>query len=491
MPSSTDSSDPIDPFDPFTPAVELAAAIRGKEVSPVELTDAYLARVDELDPRLNAFAYRADDDVRKAAAAAADAVAHATSPDDLPPFHGVPLPIKDLNNVAGWPTTYGSLGASKAPATSSDPVVERFVGAGFVLLGKTTTPEFGTVPFTESDALGISRNPWDPERTPGGSSSGAGAAVASGMAPIAHGSDGGGSIRIPASCNGLVGLKPTRGLVTNGLVDLEGMATNGVLTRTVADTAAALDVLAVHDPASWWSPPTPTSSFAGALTGAGADGPPAGLRVGVLANSPIDGLDVDPACTAAVEAAVAALEALGHHLVDTPLPLPPTEELISSFTTIWNVGGAGIPLEDPEKIDDLDRSLRDAARQIDSWTFAEALHTTQLLSRRTVEGFVAHFDILVTPTMACLPPPVGFWREGLEAGPIMALLNSYPMAVFTSIFNVTGQPAISLPLHHDEASGLPVGVQLVAAPWQEPLLLQVARSLEVAHPWAGRRPPVS
>lgn len=238
------------PIDPFTPAVEFAAAIRRKEVSPVEVVDCYLERMDELDPRLNAFCHRADDDVRKAASAAADTVARAASTEDLPPFHGVPLPIKDLLDVAGWPTTHGSAGAGQAPAPGSDPVVQRFVDAGFVLLGKTTTSEFGTVPFTESEALGISRNPWDPDRTPGGSSSGAGAAVAAGMAPIAHGEDGGGSIRIPASCNGLVGLKPTRGLVTNLTVNVEGLATSGVLTRSVADTAAALDVLARHDPAA-------------------------------------------------------------------------------------------------------------------------------------------------------------------------------------------------------------------------------------------------
>jgi amidase len=219
------------PIDPFTPAVELAAAIRRKEVSPVEVADCYLERMDELDPQLNAFCHRADDDVRKAASAAADAVVRADTTEDLPPFHGVPLPIKDLLDVAGWPTTHGSAGASQAPAAASDPVVQRFVDAGFVLLGKTTTSEFGTVPFTESEILGISRSPWDPDRSPGGSSSGAGAAVAAGMAPIAHAEDGGGSIRIPASCNGLVGLKPTRGLVTNAAIDLEGLATSGVLTQ--------------------------------------------------------------------------------------------------------------------------------------------------------------------------------------------------------------------------------------------------------------------
>src|SRR5262245_46590028 len=326
------------PIDPFTSAVELAAAIRRKEVSPVEVADYYLDRMDELDPRLNAFCHRADDDVRKAASASADELVGAAPTDDLPPFHGVPLPIKDLVDVAGWPTTHGSAGASCVPAAASDPVVQRFVDAGFVLLGKTTTSEFGTVPFTESEALGISRNPWDPERTPGGSSSGAGAAVAAGMAPIAHGGDGGGSIRIPASCNGLVGLKPTRGLVTNLTVEVEGLAMNGVLTRSVADTAAALDVLARHDPAAWWSPPTPPRPFATAMT----MDPPRGLRVGVLAGSPVEGLTVDPACAAAVDTTVSALARSGHHLVDTALPLPPPGDLIAAFTTIWNVGGAGV-----------------------------------------------------------------------------------------------------------------------------------------------------
>jgi amidase len=475
------------PIDPFTPAVELAAAIRRKQVSPVEVIDTYLERIYELDPRLNAFCHRADDDARKAASVTADALVGAASPEDLPPFHGVPLPIKDLLDVAGWPTTHGSAGANSAPAAASDPVVQRFVDAGFVLLGKTTTSEFGTVPFTENEALGISRNPWDPDRTPGGSSSGAGAAVAAGMAPIAHAGDGGGSIRIPASCNGLVGLKPTRGLVTNLTVDLEGLATNGVLTRSVADTAAAMDVLARHDPAAWWSPPTPSIPYASAVTIAS----PTGLRIGALTDPPIDGLSLDPACAAAVDATLRTLESAGHNVVDTPLPLPPADELIAAFTTIWNVGGAGIALADPSRVEPHNRALRDAARAIDSWTYAEGVKKTQQLSRRIVEAFVTNFDLLVTPTMACLPPPVGALRAGTNDEPLMVLLNGYPMAVFTSLFNVTGQPAISVPIHHDDATGLPVGVQLVAAPWREDLLLRVARTLEHAHPWTDRRPPVS
>jgi amidase len=470
-------------IDPFMSALELAVAIRRKEVSPVEVADCYLERIDNLDPRLNAFCYRVDDEVRLAASAAAEAVVRAVSPADLPPFHGVPLPVKDLVDVAGWPTTYGSAGASLTPAQASAPVVRRLTDAGFVLLGKTTTSEFGSLPVTESAALGVSRNPWDPGRTPGGSSGGAGAAVAAGMAPIAHGEDGGGSIRVPASCNGLVGLKPTRGLVTNGTVVLEGLATSGVLTRSVADTAAVLDVLARYDPAAWWSSPASRRPLTDTVA--------TGLRVGVLTNSPVDGISVDPACAAAVDIAARALESAGHHLVDAPLPLPPVGEFISVLMAIWNLSGAGIPLADPDRIEPRNRALRDAALATDSWTYAEGVKKAEHLSRHFVEAFVAGYDLLLTPTMACLPPAAGASQASVGDDPLTPLLNSYPMNVFTAMFNVTGQPAISVPIHHDDATGLPVGVQIVAAPWREDLLLQVSHTLELAHPWAGRRPPVS
>ena len=474
---------PLDSIDPFTSAVDLAAAVRRKDVSPVELVELYLDRIEQLDGRLNAFCHRADDEVRRAASVAADAVVTARSPADLPPFHGVPLPIKDLNDVAGWPTSYGSRGASRAPATVSDPVVQRFVDAGFVLLGKTTTSEFGSVSFAESDAFGVTRNPWNTDHTPGGSSGGAAAAVAAGMAPIAHASDGGGSIRVPASCTGLVGLKPTRGRVTSRAVEVEGLATSGVLARSVADAAAGLDVLARHDPAAWWSPPSPTISFSNA-----AEAPVTGLRIAALSQSPIENMTVDPACVTAVNATLRTLESAGHHVVDTPVELPPTDELISAFVTIWNAAAAGIPLADPDAVEPHNRALRDGARATDSWAYVEAVHRTQRMSRTIVESFVSGFDLLVTPTMACLPPLVGAWRHGTDENPLMAVLNCYPLAVFTSLFNVTGLPAISLPIHHDEPTGLPVGVQIVAAPWREDLLLQVARTLEQAHPWTDRRP---
>jgi len=471
-------------IDPFRSATALAAAIGHRELSPVEVADVYLDRVDDLDGELNAFCFRGDDDVRAAAAAAADRVVHASSPDDLPPFLGVPLPIKDLLDVAGWPTTHGSAGAHPGPVARSSPVVRRFVDAGFVPFGKTTTSEFGTVPFTESEVLGTSRNPWDPECTPGGSSSGAGVSVAAGMAPIAHAADGGGSIRIPASCTGLVGHKPTRGLVTNGPIASEGFAAEGVVARTVQDAAAALDVLARHDPGAWWSPPTPERSFQAALR----DRPPTGLRVGVLVDAPIDGVPVDPACRDAVAATVQALADAGHRIEDASLPLPPTDDVLAAFTPVWNLAGVDVDLADPDAIEPLARALRAEATATDSWAYARAVLASQDVSRRIVEAFTERFDLLVTPTMACLPPAVGFWRDGADEDPMAPLRHSYPMAVFTSLFNVTGQPAVSVPTHHDAASGLPVGVQLVAAPWQDTRLLRVAQTLEAALPWAGRRP---
>jgi amidase len=284
-----------------------------------------------------------------------------------------------------------------------------------------------------------------------------------------------------------VGLKPTRGLVTNGTVIGEGLATSGVVTRTVADTAAALDVLARHDPAAWWSPPTPVRSFTAALM----TEPPAGLRLGVLVESPIEGIAVDPACQAAVDITLRALETAGHKVVDTPLTVPPFNELVTTFRVIWNLGGVGIDLAEPDRVEPHNRIQRDGARATDSWTFAEAVQKAQRFSRQIVESFLTCFDLLVTPTMACLPPPVGFWRAGADRDPLKALVNVYPMGVFTSLFNVTGQPAISVPIHHDDATGLPVGIQIVAAPWREDLLLQVSRILELAHPWRDRRPQIS
>ena len=240
-------------------ALQVAAAVRSGEVSPSELMQEYLGRADRIDPQLNAFALR-DDERALADARAADDVVAAARRDgsELPPFSGVPMPIKDLNDVAGWVTTHGSRATPDVPAERDELVVERFRRAGFVLMGKTTTPEFGSISRTESLRFGVTRNPWNTDHTPGGSSGGAAASVASGMAPVAHASDGGGSIRIPASCNGLVGLKASRGRVTDRRYGVVGASTSGVLVRDVADAAALLDVMAELDTGSWNVAPPPS-----------------------------------------------------------------------------------------------------------------------------------------------------------------------------------------------------------------------------------------
>ena len=471
-------------MDPFTPATDLAGAVRRGEVSPVELAELYLGRIDKLDPELNAFCFRDDDRVLAWAREAETAAARGPA-EELPPFHGVPLPIKDLNRLAGWPTTYGSRGASTARNTATDFVIERFVEAGFVPLGMTNSPEFGTVSFTESEAHGVTRNPWDPEHTPGGSSGGAGAAVASGMAPIAHASDGGGSIRIPASCNGLVGLKPSRNRVPNGVNELEGFATSGVVTRTVAETAAVLDVIGRPDPLGWYNAPPPSRPWAAA---AGEE--PGRLRIGFTTTPPVD-VPMDESCIEAVRRAADALAGLGHDVDEVELSMPDADAFVEAFGIVWNVGSAGVPLEDWDAIEPLNAALRRAGRSTDSISYVEAVMRTQLLGRPLMANFVeGGVDVLVTPTMAVEPPRCGSVWEGCDVEPMLGLMNCFPMAVFTSVWNVTGLPALSLPLHQ-APSGLPVGVQFVAGPWREDVLLQLGSSLEQALPWKDRRPALA
>jgi amidase len=472
-------------MDTFASALEIAAAIRAKQVSPLEVADLFLDRIDMLERDLNAFAHQDPERVRRAASGATDAVARADDTAELPAFHGVPMPIKDLNPVAGWPCTYGSRAGSTGPQAHSDPLVERFVAAGFVLLGMTNTPEFGTISYTESDAHGITRNPWDPARTPGGSSGGSAAAVAAGMAPIAHASDGGGSIRIPASCCGLVGHKPSRGRVPNEFIPLEGFVAEHVVARTVADSAAALDVGAVIDPLVYFSAPQPPGHYAELVREA-----PPPLRVGYTTTPAID-LPVDPACVAAVEEACRALEAAGHDVFEATPALPGTDTLMAAFTTLWNTGSVWSPIERPDEIEPLNAALVAAARGVDSFTFATAVRQTQQIARMVLADFGRDVDVLVTPTMACLPPEVGSWRAGTDIDPVAGLINCTPMAAFTAIWNVCGLPATSVPSHHDASSGLPVGVQVVAPAWRDHLCLQVAAQLEQALPWRDRRPAIA
>jgi amidase len=462
----------------FATARSVAARIRTKEVSPVEVLDHCLARVDALDGPINAVIWRNDDQAREVARRKTEALVR-TDPDDLPPFFGVPMPIKDLTPVAGWPVTYGSWGAPAGLSEESALVVEAFERGGFVLTGRTNTPEFGPLTATENLRYGVTRNPWNPDRTPGGSSGGAGAATAAGMFPLAHGNDGGGSIRIPASCCGLVGLKVSRGRIPARYAPWEGGAVEGVLTRDVADTAAVLDLLSGPDAGCWYNAPAPDTPF---VEQVGAD--PGRLRIGLVTSAPLE-LPVDPDCVEAARAAATALEDCGHTVVEADMALP--REAQRAFLQIVNSGFADYEDVDWERTEPHVRAARAAAERIGSLTYVAAVHRLQRITRPFVARWGSAWDLLVTPTLT-IPPP--------EAGSVMSAAHAHAgrtprvvlqMVAFTSAFNIVGLPAISLPTH-TSSSGLPVGIQLVGGPWGELRLLALAAQLEAALPWAGKLP---
>jgi amidase len=455
---------------PSWSALAVAGAIRRREVSPLEVLDACLAAIDARDGELNAFVWRNDDQARVAARAAGDALLRA---EDPPPFFGVPLPIKDLTEVAGWPVTYGSLAAPGGPSAQSALVVEAFQRAGFLLTGRTNTPELGPITAAENVRYGITRNPWDPSRTPGGSSGGAAAAVAGGMVPLAHANDGGGSIRIPASCCGLVGLKVSRGRVPSRITSWEGGSVEGVVTRDVADTAAVLDVICGPDRHCWYNAPAPVRPFADEV---GAD--PGWLRIGIVTEAPL-GLPVDPACLAAVDAAAATLAALGHEVRPAPLELP--DEAVAAFLNVANSGLADYDGIDWARTEPHIQGARAAAMAVDSLTYVRAVHDLQVFTRELVRRWGRDYDVLLTPTMTIEPPEAGAVLAAAHEAAGDLALPVLQMAVLTSICNITGQPAISMP-GFVAPSGLPIGVQLVGGPWDEAGLLRIAAQLEAATP---------
>ncbi len=465
----------------FASAVEIASAVRNRAISPVEILDECLGQVDKLNPALNAVIWRNDDEVRAEAQALADAlVSGVVEPG---PFAGVPIPIKDLTAVEGWPVTYGSFGAPQGLSADGELVTELLRAAGFLLCGRTNTPEFGPLTVAENSRYGITRNPWDLQRSPGGSSGGASSAVAAGMFPVAHANDGGGSIRIPASCCGLVGLKPARARVPARAPGWFGLAVEGVVTRTVADAAAILDCISGPDLLSWENAPAPQRPFADEL---GA--PPGRLRFALCVTSAL-GVPVEAAPRAAVESVGRLLEGLGHHVesLDKDVFDPAA---IGPFLDVINTGYGDYPGVDWSNVEPHNAVGHAAGQAIDGLTVVAALHALQHESRAIVARWGRDFDVLVTPTMTIEPPVAGSVLAEAHAHPEGPPATALAMAAFTAAFNITGQPAVSLPLHWSDA-GLPVGVQFVGGPWQEALLLRVASQLEQASPWSERRPPLS
>jgi amidase len=467
----------------FAGASELAAMIRSGEISSRELVQTSLERIEELNPMLNAFV-QVD---AEGALATADAIAAG----DERPFAGVPIAIKNNRPVKGLRLTYGCSLMAEHVAPYDHNITRRLRDAGFVIVGTTTLPEYGILPVSEARIFGPTRNPWDLQRTPGGSSGGAAAAVAAGLVPVAHGNDGGGSIRIPAACCGLVGLKPARGRISPApeLGD-SSLSIDGVLTRTVADTAAILDVLAGYEPGdATWAPP-PSEPFA---VSAGAA--PGKLRIAATTLPPVPEAKVDPMAARAVADAAGLLRSLGHDVeeVDPPWQDDGVRELFGivfsshialSIAYSGRVAGREPTVEDMQAMSWAIFSMVGKLGAIDYMGAEVAL---QAFARRLV-SFLSHYDALLTPALAERPLPLGTLDP--DAPDSMATFTrSGLFTPFTPVFNASGQPGISLPLYEGE-DGLPLGVQIVGRPAGEAQLLALAGQLEQAQPWRQRRPPL-
>jgi len=472
-------------------ATAQAELVHSQRATPVELVQAAIDAAEAVNPAINAIIHPRYE----------KALAEAAAIDPTLPFAGVPIVIKDLDGtLAGEPYHAGTrhLRDASYVADVTSWTFERLQAAGFVIIGKTNTPEFGLVPTTEPDTYGASRNPWNPKHSTGGSSGGSAAAVAAGIVPAAHAGDGGGSIRIPASECGLVGLKPTRGRVPLGPVETEawgGLVSRLAVTHTVRDIAGILD--AVNGPGAGdpYGVSTPLRPYVDEV---GAD--PGKLRVGYTLKAG-DASSVDPQCAAAVERTVELLASLGHEVVDTA----PTQlgneaffgEMSAHFLTAYPVWVAqsvdglsrltGTPAT-AESVEPLTWALAEAGRLVDAVGFAHATEGLRTLSRVIQNWWSDGFDLLVNATLPELPPTLG--QFGAEPdNPLAGIFRSTPIVANTMPFNITGQPAISLPMAMSE-SGLPIGVQLVAAFGRDDHLIAVAAQLEAAAPWIDRRPAI-
>jgi amidase len=471
----------------FLDATAQAELVRSGDATPLELVDAAIARIEKVNPEINAVIHERFDRARDEARAVGDG-----------PFSGVPIVIKDLDgSVADEPAHWGNkLLRSVGWVDDYDAyVVARLRAAGFVIVGKTNTPELGLVPTTEPRAYGPTHNPWNTTRSPCGSSGGSAAAVASGMVPVAHAGDGGGSIRMPASACGLFGLKPTRGRVSLGPDQGEawsGLVVRHAVTRSVRDSAAVLDAIAGRMPGDPYSAAPPQRPFASEV-----DVDPEPLLIGLRTTTTL--AETDPECVAAAEDAAALLESLGH-TVERASPAALDEDVMSIFMTIFATNVAA-------DLDEIGRRAGREVTQVDveplTWMYADigkattgvqytdAIAAMHAWTRRMATWWADDgYDLLLTPTMAEPPPVLGDLVVNDPDELFDAAARSVPLAAYAAPFNVTGQPAISVPLYFWAEANLPIGAQLVADYEREDLLLQVAGQLERARPWADRRPVV-
>ena len=473
-------------------ATAQAELVSSGEASPLELIDAAIERARRVNPEINAIIHDLSEPAREKAVGEV--------PDG--PFKGVPFLLKDLGAAnAGEPLHMGMKVLKEANFRSpvDSTLAQRFRAAGLITIGKTNTPELGIVATTEPQAYGASKNPWDTTRSTGGSSGGSAAAVAAGIVPMAHANDGGGSIRIPASNNGLVGLKPTRQRISEGPIVgdvMSGVTVELCVSRSVRDTARLLEAVHGAAPGDPYVAPAPLRPYTDEL---GDDS--GGLRIGVLDRSLIEGVEVEAACAEAVRNAAKLAESLGHEVDDGSIAdvLPTGEggpDLEDSFLTRWAAGQAatltqlGMLLGRPVTEDDVERLTWDMAvigHERDGGRYLLDVGIHQAMSRMVAGWFATGYDLLLTPTMAEVAPKLGEIDTSLPD--LAAYRRCLPSGAFTALFNLTGQPGISVPLHWTD-EGVPVGVQIVAPFGREDLLIRIAAQLERAAPWADRTPPV-
>ena len=481
---------------PETPrgALGTAAALRTGELDVEDLAERTLEAARSTGAEVGAFAHVLEDLTREQARAVAEQLAESRRTGTVQefagrlPLLGVPLPIKDLSQVAGAPFEAGSAALEGNIATVTDGVAQQLLDGGTLTIGKTTTPEFGMPCYTEPATGAPARTPWDLRRTAGGSSGGAAAAVAAGIVPLAHGTDGGGSVRIPAACCGIVGLKPSRGVISPGPHGSEGMGlvTDGILARSVRDTAAGLDLLAGPRVGDFFPAAPAPASYLAALDGGEARSTP--LRIGVLGAPLAAETAVHPAAVRGLERALEVLHGLGHELTEIPAPFTPEDW--TAFMPLWTVGAASIPLSEEQegKLLELTRWLRERGRGYSGVDLAQAFAGVQALSRRTLEAF-APFDLVITPSLAG-PPARPEELQLAEGGADFDAQRAF--TPWTSTWNMLGTAAISVPLHREVVDGteLPFGVQLGATRYgDEPLLLSLAAQLEAHDPWPLVRTP--
>jgi amidase len=459
-------------FDAYIEACELRELVINKEVRPREVAEFFLARIERLNPRLGAFmtvaAERAlADAARLEQASAAEAAAM--------PLFGVAYSLKDLTWTRDIRTTLGSKNFENFRPRADAELAVRLRNAGGILLGKTTTPELGGRPTTEGGLCPPAHNPWNLEYSAGGSSGGAAAQVAAGMGPLAEGTDGGGSIRVPAACCGVVGLKPSRGRISFAPVMGEGwagFATEGPIARSVRDVALMLDVMAgpaLGDP--YWAPP-PAKPFASAVTDRRRR-----LRLGLIAESALG--PVDPEVHAALDRACEVFRAMGHSV--EPVDIDPAKRLIDYTRIAITAGIASVPIKDPDAMDPVVRRAWEAGKRLSATDYLGAVTRMHNVSREIVQT-LAPYDATLAPTLPSPAVRLGLPTEKFEE-------ELYPHIQFTFPFNATGQPAISLPNGFTK-SGLPIGLQIIGRPAGELGIIAIAAAFEEAQPWRDRRPPL-